>query len=124
METTLEQKKVGERLLSELVSTAQIDKGFRNDLIANPFQVLENYGCPKDNFPKDFKISFEDQTDNSIIYLNIPRKVDSESLELTDEQLEMVSGGEFLVSFAIGVGIGCAAVGVAYVAAHVHVSWK
>lgn len=124
MKATLEQKEVGEKLLIDLISKAQDDKEFRNDLIANPYQVLERMGCPKDNFSDDFNIKFEDQTDNSIIYLNIPRKVDTESLELTDEQLEMVAGGEFLISFGIGVGIGVAAVGVAYVAAHVHVSWK
>ena len=36
----------------------------------------------------------EDQSDADIIYINIPRNPASETLELTDEQLDQVSGGE------------------------------
>ncbi|MGF7217824.1 hypothetical protein GGR92_004001 [Spirosoma lacussanchae] len=124
MEATLEQKEVGKKLLSSLVTKAQDDKEFRYELVTNPYQVLEKIGCPESNLPKDVKIKFEDQTDETVVYLNIPRKVDTESIELTDEQLELVAGGEFLVSFGIGVGIGVCAVGVAYVASHVHISWN
>jgi hypothetical protein len=124
MEITAEQKMNGQALLNSLINKAQDDQVFRNELITNPYQVLENFGCPKDNFSNEFKFSFEDQTDDSIIYLNIPRKVDLENLELSDEQLEIVSGGEFFVSFGIGVAIGCTAVGIAYVASHVTVTWN
>jgi len=49
------------------------------------------------------KIVIEDQTDSNIVYLNIPKEPNLDELELTDEQLEMVSGGtiSLLVAYAI-----------------------
>jgi hypothetical protein len=51
----------------------------------------------------------EDQTNPSIIYLNIPAKPDYSNIELTDEQLEVIAGGE--IGIALGIGIGLAALG-------------
>ena len=43
--------------------------------------------------PKGKKIVVEDQTESNVIYINIPQKVNIDEFELTEEQLETVSGG-------------------------------
>ena len=53
----------------------------------------------------------EDQSDADIIYINIPKDPHSETMELTDEQLDQVSGGEWVI-----VGAVAAVVTLAYVA--------
>ena len=49
--------------------------------------------------------------DPSIIYLNIPAKPDYSNLELTDEELEIVAGGEIGIGGAILIGLGVMALG-------------
>jgi hypothetical protein len=48
------------------------------------------------------------------MHINIPAKPNYDNLELSDEQLEVVAGGE--VAAAVGIFLGGAAVGVALVA--------
>jgi hypothetical protein len=66
------------------------DETFKRALISNPVQALEtlNQGKPIDL--KGFKLIVTDQSEQAI-YINIP--VNEESLELSEEQLEMVAGG-------------------------------
>lgn len=95
--------KQAESLLENIVQTAQNDEEFKSNLIENPKKVIkERYGLtPKPSM--NFVV--EDQTDSSVIYLNIPRKLHSDEVELTDEQLEEVSGG-LSVSFVCGALVG------------------
>jgi hypothetical protein len=55
------------------------------------------------------KIVVEDQTDESVIYLNIPAKVNIDDLTLTEEQLEQIAGGinstNVYAGAAIGIGV-------------------
>jgi lactobin A/cerein 7B family class IIb bacteriocin len=76
-------------------------------LIKNPVAAIEKViGKDLTNL-NDKRIVVEDQTDESVIYFNIPAKVNLNELELTEEQLEMISGGILpLVAYAIGAGIG------------------
>jgi hypothetical protein len=69
-------------------------------LVKNQVATIESF--PGIKTTGDYKFVVEDQTDSSIIYLNIPRKVELENFELTDEQLNAVSGGEIVLGLAIG----------------------
>jgi hypothetical protein len=108
---TIEQQKQGEELIKTLAQKAWESSTFKEQLISNPVSTIESATGHK--MSTEVNIVVEDQTDNSIIYFNIPRKLDIETLELTDEQLEMVSGGDFIVVPAM---IGCVALGLATVA--------
>ena len=107
----------GQELLTELVVKAWESATFKEQLIQSPQDTIEKAVGQKMTLPENSKIVVEDQTDPNIVYLNIPRKANINNLELTDEQLELVSGGEFVVAgvaiaivglFGAGVGIGLA----------------
>ena len=48
-------------------------------------------------------LRIEDQTDANTIYLNIPRSVDLDSVELSEQELEAVSGGSGWTTIPCGV---------------------
>ena len=102
MEITQEQK-----MFAGVIQKAWEDEQFKSSLMANPVAVFEEFTGHKINLPQGQTLVVKDQSDESTIYLNIPRKVDTDNLELTDEQLEMVAGGTDVLFWG-GVGIGCA----------------
>ena len=108
--TNTETKKV-ESFLANIQETALNDKEFKTSLINNPAKVIkEKYGL---TLKSDLNCVVEDQTDPSVIYLNIPRKFEvDDSLELTEEQLEKVAGGELSVGFVCGAIAGAILVAV------------
>ncbi|WP_269236237.1 class IIb bacteriocin, lactobin A/cerein 7B family [Flavobacterium flavigenum] len=101
MEITLEQK-----LNSQVVQKAWEDKQYMNELIANPVEAIEKLTGHKISLPKGQKLVVVDQSDASTVYFNVPRKLDINSLELTEEQLEQVAGGVLpLILYGVCVGI-------------------
>jgi lactobin A/cerein 7B family class IIb bacteriocin len=79
-------------------------------LFIDPHSAIENVVGHK--ITRSTKFIVEDQSDSSTIYINIPRRFGIEDLELTEEELETVSGGitpGFVVAGAICLGV--AAVG-------------
>ncbi|RYE16575.1 MAG: NHLP leader peptide family natural product precursor [Sphingobacteriaceae bacterium] len=106
---TQEQQKQGAELLNTLAQKAWESSTFKNQLIENPIPTIESVTGHK--MQPGINVIVEDQTDNSKIYLNIPRKIELDELELTDEQLETVAGGTDLVA---GVVIGGLLVFAAY----------
>ncbi len=127
MQLIQEQIDKGQEIYQELVTKAWESATFKEQLINNPESTIaEVLGKPDSKI--DTKFVVEDQTDNNTIYLNIPRKVNFDDIELSDEQLEIVSGGEivvlgvaglgsYLICFGVGLAIGGAAVGVAAIIA-------
>lgn len=97
----------GQKVYGEIVQKAWDDNQFKNNLISNPIETIENFTGNKVNLTNGQTLVVKDQTDESIVYLNIPRKVDIDELELTDEQLEVVAGGTSdPVTVAIGLTLG------------------
>ena len=88
------QEEIGKRkeLSQALVTKAWKSSTFKERLINNPETVIAEFIDNK-SFKSSAKIVVEDQTDPNIIYLNIPKKVNIDNIELTDEELELVSGG-------------------------------
>jgi hypothetical protein len=101
MEITLEQK-----LNSQVVQRAWSDSQFMSELIANPVEAIEKLTGHKISLPEGQKLKVVDQSDASTVYFNVPRKLDVDSLELTEEQLEQVAGGILpLILYGVCVGI-------------------
>lgn len=99
MEIAAEQK-----INAEIVQRAWEDTQFKEELMKNPVQTMENFTGRKLNLAEGQKLVVVDQTDTSTVYFNIPKEIDIDSLELTEEQLETVAGGSTPFC-AIGLGI-------------------
>ena len=89
---TREQKEETQELLNKLVVKSWEDNAFKSQLISNPKETIEEFSQTK--FDEKVNLVVEDQTDSSKIYINIPRNINNEDIELSDEQLETVSGGD------------------------------
>ena len=94
MKIMQEQRQKGQEVYGQLIRKASQSHVFKKNLIENPHQTIENeigngfrFSTNRNN------IIVEDQSDEKIIYLNIPRKINLDELELTDEELEKVAGG-------------------------------
>jgi hypothetical protein len=110
MEYTIEQQEKGAGLLKTLVQRAWESAAFKEQLIKNPVATIEEVTGKDLTNLNDKRIIVEDQTDESVIYLNIPAKVSFDELELTEEQLEQIAGGitptvAYVAGAAIGIGV-------------------
>ena len=83
----------GEVLLNEIIKTAWQDESFKNDLIANPVQAIEALTGKEVKIPEGKTIEVRDQTNDLVIYINIPKEPNFDDMELNDEQLEIIAGG-------------------------------
>lgn len=106
--------------LSGIIKSAQQNESFKTALIAEPRKCIENELGIKLDLPQGHDIVVDDQTDTSFIYLNIPPMPNLDNLELSDEDLEQVSGGSAVICYAAGAAIvGAVTYGVSYVAGRV-----
>ena len=90
---TIEKRKQAEDLIKKLIEKAWDNDTFKEQLVNNPEVVIEQELDSKMTIPEGLKLVVEDQTDSNIVYLNIPRKIEFDDFELTEEDLEKVSGG-------------------------------
>jgi hypothetical protein len=104
MKITIEQQEKSAELMKTLAQKAWESSAFKEQLIKNPVSTIEKVTGKDLTLLNNKRIVVEDQTDESIIYLNIPAKMDLDELELTEEQLELVAGG--LSPLLIGFGAG------------------
>jgi hypothetical protein len=113
MELTAKQAQ-GQAVVKSILTRCWEDANFKRELLANPVGTLEKYSDSKLNIPEGKQLIVVDQTDPSKVYFNIHAKPNFDSLELTDEQLELVAGGELLLvgGIATGIGIGLVALGI------------
>lgn len=103
MENTQEQK-----LNAQVIAKAWEDVNFKRELIERPIETMETLTGHKINLPEGQKLVVVDQMDENVVFFNIPRKIDLNSLELTEEQLEQVAGGATPAAFLYGIGMGIA----------------
>lgn len=106
MNTSIEQQKKGAELLKTLTQKAWESASFKEQLVKNPTATIEQVTGKTLSNVDGKRIVVEDQTDSSVIYLNIPAKLDLNELELTEEQLEMISGGVTPAAYVAGVALG------------------
>lgn len=76
------------------------DAAFKQALVANPVQVLEEITGDKLDL-HGFEYVITDKSDATKIYIDIP--TDTENVELTDEQLELVAGGLCIVKSKVEI---------------------
>ncbi len=88
MEPTKEQK-----LFETIVRKAWEDTVFKQELIANPVNAIENLTGKRVKLPEGKTIEVLDQTDASVVYINIPARPNMDDMELNEEQLEIIAGG-------------------------------
>jgi len=93
----------GQDSINGMIERAWQDENFKNKFINSPQETIEEFTGKNFNLKENMTISVEDQTDSDVVYLNIPRKVELEDLELTDEELETVAGGDFGISLLAGL---------------------
>lgn len=113
MKITIQDQEKGAELMQTLVQKAWESATFKEQLIKNPVATIEQVTGKELTLRNDKKIVVEDQSSDSVIYFNIPAKVNIDELELTEEQLELVAGG---ISPAV-IGFG-AAIAVCWVVSH------
>lgn len=111
---TQEQQKQGTELIKTLAQKAWESSTFKEQLVKNPLATIQSITGKPFTLPENKKIVVEDQTDESVIYFNIPAEPNLDEIELSNEQLELVAGGLTPV-----VVIGLYALGVAAFAAGV-----
>lgn len=105
MEFTQEQK-----LNAQVVQKAWEDAEFMSELKSNPVAAMEKLTGHKVSLPEGQKLVVVDQSDESTVYFNIPRRVDVDNLQLTEEELEQVAGGitPTFIAFGYGFTVGVA----------------
>jgi hypothetical protein len=96
MEFSQEQK-----LYAEVVQKAWDDADFKNELTANPVAAIEKLTGGKIDLPAGKTLVVRDQTDESVVYINIPTKPNLNNIELNEEQLEAVAGGNDIIDYLI-----------------------
>ncbi|MEM6319315.1 MAG: NHLP leader peptide family RiPP precursor [Bacteroidota bacterium] len=104
------------KIVQTVINKAWDDADYRKALVANPNQAIEM--ATGERVPERFDLVVTDQTDPETIYLNIPAQPNYDDMELSDEQLEQVAGGEIFfiativlssiipTTVAIGVEVG------------------
>jgi hypothetical protein len=80
--------------LQSIVKQAWKDTTFKNDLLQNPVKTIEDFLGKSVTLPQGKKIAFVDQSDPSTIFVTIPVELNLEDMELDEEQLEIVAGGD------------------------------
>lgn len=94
-------------LVQNLFNKSWDSPDFKNKLIRNPIQTIEDLTGKTANLSRYKKVVVEDQMDEKVIFLNIPAQPDLDELALTEEQLELVSGGILpVVAYATYVAVG------------------
>lgn len=81
----------GQEFISKVITEAWENETFKKDLINNPKATLEQF--LGQSFDLDKKIKVVDQTDSNYVYINIPAEPELEDVELSEDQLDLVSGG-------------------------------
>ena len=87
--------------LQSLIARAWEDEGFKNELLENPKEAIEAFAGKALSLPEGKTFRAVDQTDPDVIYINIPSKPQLENVELNEEQLEAVAGGDSVIDWAI-----------------------
>ncbi|TWI03218.1 putative ribosomally synthesized peptide [Flavobacterium tiangeerense] len=101
MEFTPDQK-----LYAEIVQKAWEDTAFKAELAANPVAAIEKLTGKKLNLPEGKTLVVRDQTDESVVYINIPAaSKQMDDVELNDDQLEAVAGGLLFPWYPIDIPI-------------------
>ncbi len=92
MSTTTKQ----ETVFRQVVAEAWANPAYKQELLNNPVAAIEKLTGEKVDLPEGKQLVVTDQTDAGNVYFNLPAQPSLDEVELTDEQLETVAGGQFV----------------------------
>jgi len=98
------------KIVTNVANHARDNQSFKERLIAAPHATINEYAGEKEIFTSSTNIVVTEPNKDEV-YFFIPRKVDIGDLELSDLELEDISGGS---DFIVGVGLGLLAVGIGW----------
>lgn len=101
MEYTKQQLQ-GQEVMRAIITKCWEDESFKNELIASPKETIERFTGNPVNVPEGVELVAVDQTNETNVYINIHAPANVDDLQLSDEQLELVAGGEFA---ALGISL-------------------
>lgn len=87
------------KAVQTVINKAWEDDQFRSALVRAPKSAIK--GLTGLQIPSEVNIVFSDQTDKETIFINIKPQPDIDNMELSDEELDMVAGGEFIFQIII-----------------------
>jgi len=87
------QQEAAQQAYAAVVTRAWEDPTFKKRLMSDPQQAIESIKGSAVNIPAGKEIKVVDQTDDKYIYITIPKRPEMQEMELSDEQLDLVSGG-------------------------------
>jgi ABC-type bacteriocin/lantibiotic exporter with double-glycine peptidase domain len=90
----MEDKK--EQIIQTVISKAWEDVEFRKELLVNPVEAIERLTGVEVIVPEGKELVIVDQTDKSKVYVNIPSEPEIDNIELTEDQLEAIAGGQMM----------------------------
>lgn len=82
-----------QNFLQDLAKKVREDATFKKNPLENPLKTIEGFSGYRIIIPQDKKIAIVDQTDPSIIFVNLPAEKSTTDVELNEEQLDIISGG-------------------------------
>jgi len=103
MENTIINKQ--KEIVNLIINKSLKDSKFKDSLILNPKEAINNCFDNKITFKDKIKLVVEDQSDENIVYLNIPRNVGADNYELSEEELEKVAGGATTTPVCVGIAV-------------------
>jgi hypothetical protein len=85
-----------QKILESIVKKAWEDPVFKNNLITSPVVTLESFLGKPIHLPEGKTITVTDQSNIATIFINIPANLNiiMEDTELSEEQLDYISGGQ------------------------------
>lgn len=83
-----------QQVIQKVISKAWEDIKFREELLVTPVEAIEKLTGVKIVLPEGKELVVVDQTDKSKVYVNLPAEPEIDNLELTEDQLEAIAGGE------------------------------
>ncbi len=90
-------------LITEIAYQARDNESFKEKLIKEPHQAIDEYVGRQEVFAKNENIVVNEPNSDEV-YLVIPRKVELDDIELSDIELESLSGGtDIFTGIALGV---------------------
>lgn len=87
------QRHLTEKQLRQIVNKCWENEKFKQALVNNPISTINSELGLILNIPEGVQLVVNDQSDSKFMYLNIPPQIDFEDVELTDAELDFVSGG-------------------------------
>lgn len=86
-------------LQSKIAAQTIKDEAFRQEFLSNPKSAIEKYSGQK--LPGDVQVHAHLQSRNNVHFIIPDKKAIEAEVELTDEDLDKVAGGEFFITIAV-----------------------